>query len=104
MSDEGRHTWLVRLWYLAPAPDDRNGRLEDFVRQEQFHEHGAAHGTARRWANQPLPAGAVTPEIWIEERIGTRTVRVENWALGHRRSTQAQSLDQARQHLRAVPT
>ncbi len=103
MTDSGAHSWLVRLSYTVPAHGTHNARTVDEIRQERHEQHPSAHATARRWANNPLPAGATNAVLWIEERgPDGRLVRVEDWELGHTRSTAAEALDRARADLKLV--
>ena len=100
MSTDGAPTWLVRLTYQVPS---EGGRYVDQLRQERCVAHATAHATARRWATQPLPAGAMDAQLEIEHRAEDgRLIRVEPWELGHAHSTAAETLEGARRHLRAV--
>ncbi len=93
--------WLVRLTYRAPAPEDRNGRLIDLVKQQRCIAHDVAHDVARRWANTPLPTGAVDPTIQIEHRAGDgRLLRIEDWTIPAQPTpTRRQAVEEARRRL-----
>lgn len=94
-------SWLVRLTYRAPAPADHGGHLTEYVKQERCFDHTAAHATARRWANTPLPPGAVDPNIEIEHRDANgRSLRTEPWTIPDQPApTRREAVDQARRRL-----
>lgn len=99
MTDEAP-CWLVRLTYRAPAPEDRNGRLIDLVKQQRCIAHDVAHDVARRWANTPSPPAPSTPPSRSNTAGDGRLLRIEDWTIPAQPTpTRRQAVEEARRRL-----